>query len=55
MSELFQTIDFWLKKEGKARRTFKELSQLSDRELSDIGIARCDIYQVSKGIIRRTI
>ena len=27
------------------RKTFEELHRLSDRELSDIGIARCDIYR----------
>ncbi|MEP3688458.1 MULTISPECIES: DUF1127 domain-containing protein [Sulfitobacter] len=28
-------------------RTFTELNVLSDRELSDIGIARCDIRRVA--------
>lgn len=27
------------------RKTMEELHRLSDRELSDIGIARCDIYR----------
>jgi uncharacterized protein YjiS (DUF1127 family) len=30
-----------------AKRTMNELSRLTDRELSDIGIARCDIRAVS--------
>lgn len=30
------------------RRTFAELDQLSDRELSDIGIARCDIHRLAR-------
>lgn len=29
------------------RLTIKELSRLSDRELSDIGLSRCDIYTVA--------
>jgi uncharacterized protein YjiS (DUF1127 family) len=48
MSELFQIINNWIKKEEKARRTRQELSQLSDRDLNDIGISRCDIYRVAK-------
>lgn len=36
-----------LKRYRTARRTMNELSKLSDRELSDIGIARCDIRAVS--------
>lgn len=30
------------------RRNIEALSRLSDRELSDIGIARCDIENVSR-------
>jgi uncharacterized protein YjiS (DUF1127 family) len=29
------------------RQTFKELSLLSDRELNDIGISRCDIRRIA--------
>ena len=29
--------------------TIKELQRLSDNELHDIGIARCDIYSVANG------
>jgi uncharacterized protein YjiS (DUF1127 family) len=32
----------------QVRRTIKELSSLSDRELSDIGITRSDIRAVAK-------
>lgn len=31
------------------RQTIKELSQLSDKELNDIGISRGDIYSVANG------
>jgi uncharacterized protein YjiS (DUF1127 family) len=31
------------------RRTVNELSQLSDRELADIGIDRCDIPRIAAG------
>lgn len=30
------------------RRTIKELSFLTDRELNDIGISRCDIPEIAK-------
>ena len=32
---------------ARAQKTYKELSALSDRELSDIGINRGDIYRIS--------
>jgi uncharacterized protein YjiS (DUF1127 family) len=47
MSQFIQIIDSWLKREERARRTRKELSQLSDRDLNDIGINRCDIHRIS--------
>ena len=34
---------------GKYRQSLKELNQLTDRELNDIGIGRGDIYRVAKG------
>ena len=30
------------------RQTVKELNSLTDRELHDIGLSRCDIYDVAK-------
>ena len=33
---------------AKYRQTYRELSMLSDRELRDIGISRCDIYRIAK-------
>ena len=30
------------------RRTYRELDRLSDRELADIGLARCDIEEVAR-------
>ena len=37
------TVAAW----NDARRTRKVLSQLSDRELDDIGLARGDIYRIT--------
>jgi uncharacterized protein YjiS (DUF1127 family) len=49
------SIAGWLKKlsvKVKARRlanqTIKELSVLSDRELNDMGLSRCDIHYIAE-------
>ena len=49
------SIAGWLKKQSvklKARRlanqTIKELSRLSDRELNDMGLSRCDIRYIAE-------
>lgn len=43
--------DYRRKQAQKAleRRTYKELSSLTDRELHDLGIGRSDIRSISKG------
>ena len=38
-----------LRNYGQYRRSLKELNQLTDRELNDIGIGRGDIHRVAKG------
>jgi uncharacterized protein YjiS (DUF1127 family) len=50
---LFQTIDNLFKQVERARmahRTFLELSQLTDRELSDLGLSRHDIALLAYGL-----
>lgn len=37
----------------RARRTFNELSDLSDRQLVDIGVSRYELRAISKGEYRR--
>ncbi|HBS48900.1 MAG TPA: hypothetical protein DEA05_01840 [Rhodobacteraceae bacterium] len=37
--------DAWVKR-GAFNRTYGELSRLSDRELADIGLRRCDLGEV---------
>jgi len=34
---------------ARQRATYKELSKLSDADLSDIGLCRGDIYSISRG------
>jgi uncharacterized protein YjiS (DUF1127 family) len=37
-----------IKRHATVRRTTAELSRLTDRELGDLGIARCDITRVAR-------
>jgi len=45
MKALFNALE----KRRKFRRACHELNQMSDRELSEMGIARCDIADVVSG------
>lgn len=36
----------WLRRQEKIHNAVRELNNLNDKELSDIGIARCDINRV---------
>jgi len=47
MTQILENISTWLRRQEKARRTRKELYQLSDRDLADIGINRCDINRIA--------
>ena len=38
-------IKIWSREQ---RKTFKELSRMTDRELMDIGLTRCDIRQLGE-------
>lgn len=48
MSKLIGSVVQWFEREMKVRSVRKELYALSDRELQDIGIVRCDIPFVAK-------
>lgn len=45
----FKNVGIELQRRKDIRETIKELHQLSDYELNDIGIARGDIYGVATG------
>ena len=49
MTTLLKNFLQKLRNYGQYRRSLKELNQLTDRELNDIGIGRGDIYRVAKG------
>ena len=44
-----ETLIQKLKCRIKYNEAVEELKNLSDRQLRDMGIARCDIYQVARG------
>jgi len=46
MTKLKKMVSGWLKRQSRARQAIRELNALSDRDLADIGISRCDIDQV---------
>lgn len=45
---MFGNLRNAIKTYNKRRQTITELSRMSDRDLNDIGISRCDIYEVAK-------
>ena len=50
MTQVLGNITSWLKRQKKMRNTVRELNALTDRDLSDIGLSRCDIHRVAKGL-----
>ena len=46
MKSLGKKVSRWLKRQAKMRKTVRELSALSDKDLADIGIHRSNIYDV---------
>ena len=49
MSVMIENFVKWYSQKIKESNTRKELEILSDKQLSDIGISRCDIDRVAKG------
>jgi uncharacterized protein YjiS (DUF1127 family) len=45
---LFARVMAWIDERRRYRRTLAELSQLTDRELEDIGISRVDIGTIAR-------
>jgi uncharacterized protein YjiS (DUF1127 family) len=45
---LFGAFSRWIKKEMEYRRTVHDLSLLSNRDLADLGINRCDIEFIAR-------
>lgn len=49
ITEALQKARASLRKRNEVKRTVRELSALTDRELNDMGIARGDIYSIARG------
>ena len=47
LADWFKRLAAKLEHQSKVRATIKELNQLSDAELRDIGISRGDIYSIA--------
>jgi uncharacterized protein YjiS (DUF1127 family) len=48
MTQILENVTSWMKRQKKMRNTVRELNALTDRDLSDIGLSRCDIHRVAK-------
>jgi uncharacterized protein YjiS (DUF1127 family) len=48
VGSLFARVAAWIDGQRRYRRTVYELSQLTDRELEDIGLSRAEIGAVAK-------
>ena len=46
--QIIEKIARWLDRQARINRTVRELYDLTDRELADIGLNRCDIYRVAR-------
>lgn len=49
-AKVFNFVEGLMKESSKSvkiRKTIRELNSLTDRELSDIGISRADIYDIA--------
>jgi len=53
MQTLINSIARSITQYNRYRRTFRELSNLTNRELADIGIARCVISNVAANLVSR--
>ena len=53
MQTLVKSIAKKIEEYNRYRRTVAELSNLTNRDLADIGIARCDIHSVASNLVRR--
>lgn len=38
----------------ESSKTFRELNRLSDKELADMGISRCDIYNIARSVKQKS-
>lgn len=53
MRKLLNNFSTWLDQIERERRTRRELARLTDKDLADIGIARCDIDRIAKDYVAK--
>ena len=53
MQTLVKSIEKKIEEYNRYRRTVNELRNLTNRDLADIGIARCDIHNIAANLISR--
>ena len=53
MTKLLNNLSTWLEEKERERRTRRELAALTDRDLQDIGISRCDIDRIAKDYVEK--
>ena len=46
---LFAKLSGWMKENYAYHQAVSELSSMSDRDLADIGVVRCDIPAIARG------
>jgi uncharacterized protein YjiS (DUF1127 family) len=51
MTHLRKKVARWLNRQSRIRNTVRELNALTDRDLADIGLARCDIGRVAQEVV----
>jgi len=51
MNKFKKRLSGWLNRQSRIRHTVRELSALSDKDLSDIGVSRCDIQRIAKEVV----
>ena len=44
---IIRNLSRYLRNRAKYKHTYNQLNNLSDRDLSDIGISRCDIHRIA--------
>jgi uncharacterized protein YjiS (DUF1127 family) len=47
MMTIIKNLSRFLRKRARYKNTFNQLNSLSDRDLNDIGISRCDIHRIA--------
>ena len=53
MTKIINNISSWLSQREQVRRTRRELAALTDKDLADIGVSRCDIDRIANDYLNK--